>query len=261
MENEKRETSKTQVPNGGGLLDAPPKTTFFMGLFLGIAAMSVLGLLLGVGGGNASGSTTKTTGSTNTSAAADTTGTTAGETVAGSIAEPSSATDHWRGVKPENADVVLVEYSDYQRHHPTMQQVLQDYDGKVSWVYRHFPLDSIHPNATPSANAAECVAALAGNDAFWQFTDAMFNSQATLGDALYLAQAKAAGVSESDFESCYSAKQYQSVVTADLNDGTTGGVTGTPGTIVLKGTDVSSGQLISGALPYASVQQVIDSYL
>lgn len=87
------------------------------------------------------------------------------------------ATDNVRGNK--NASVVLVEYSDYEcpfcyRFHPSMTQVMDEYGDKVAWVYRHFPLVSIHPSAMPSAVAAACVSELEGNDAFWKFSDKLF---------------------------------------------------------------------------------------
>ena len=51
-----------------------------------------------------------------------------------------------------DAPVKLVEYSDFEcpfckRVHPTLKKIMADYgiDGEVAWVYRHFPLDSIHP--------------------------------------------------------------------------------------------------------------------
>ena len=81
--------------------------------------------------------------------------------------------DHVLGSK--TARLALIEYSDMQcpfchRVHPTLQQMMKEYDGKIVWVYRHFPL-SFHPNAVPLATGAECANEIGGNDAFWSFTD------------------------------------------------------------------------------------------
>lgn len=239
-----------------------------MGLFLGVAVTALVGLLVGVGGGDKPSSAKTAAAAKDTNTAPAVAGDTAAAPTgsAGDIAVPSSDTDYYRGAKPEDAAVVVVEYSDYQcpfcsRHHPTLNQVVEEYGDQVSWVYRHFPLDSIHPNATPAANAAECVGALGGNEAFWTFSDALFEQQTQLGDDLYIAEAVAAGVKEKDFTDCYEAQQYSSEIQADLSDGTTGGVTGTPGNIVMKGTDTATAQLVSGALPFTTFKQVIDSLL
>ena len=62
------------------------------------------------------------------------------------------------------------------RVHPTMQQLLQEYDGKIMWVFRHYPLPpNMHPDAMPLAIGAECAGKLGGNDAFWQYTDAIMS--------------------------------------------------------------------------------------
>ncbi len=60
----------------------------------------------------------------------------------------------------QNAPITIVEYSDFQcpycaRFHETMKQVAANYQGKVRWVYKHFPLDSIHPYARKAAEASE----------------------------------------------------------------------------------------------------------
>lgn len=83
--------------------------------------------------------------------------------------------DHILGDR--NAPIAIIEYSDYECSfchsvHPTYKQIMEQYDGKVMWVYRHFPLRG-HAEAMPLAVAAECVASLKGNDAFWKFTDSL----------------------------------------------------------------------------------------
>nr|MBP6858387.1 thioredoxin domain-containing protein [Candidatus Paceibacterota bacterium] len=102
-----------------------------------------------------------------------------------SMADVTSA-DHILG-NPD-ADVVIVEYSDpscpyCKVFHPTMQKIIGEYGptGKVAWVYRSFPLDKpdsqgriLHPNAGMQAQAQECAAALGGNDAFWKYTDRLY---------------------------------------------------------------------------------------
>lgn len=77
------------------------------------------------------------------------------------------------------APVTLLEYSDFQcpfcqRAFPTVQQVLQEYEGKVLFAYKHYPLNSIHPRAQKAAEAAECAR---DQDKFWEFHDKLFETQ------------------------------------------------------------------------------------
>lgn len=90
---------------------------------------------------------------------------------------PPSATDHIIGAP--DSPIVMVEFSDFQcpycqMIHPSLQKLAAESNGKIAWVYRNFPLYTIHPQATPAANAAECIAEQLGNDAFWKFADAIF---------------------------------------------------------------------------------------
>ena len=94
------------------------------------------------------------------------------------------ASDHIIG--NPNAPIVIVEYSDSdcpycQRFHNTMHQVKDAYGDKVAWVYRHYPLDGLHPKARMEAEASECVAKLSDDATFWKYLDAMFtiNSSAS----------------------------------------------------------------------------------
>lgn len=247
-----------------GILDAPPRTTFFLGLFVGITVTAIIAIVVMVPMLNASGSKTGTTGTTNTVAAGNDTNNAVATTA--SFTAPSSKTDYYRGEKPEDADVVMVEYSDFQcpfcqTLHPTLKQLLSDYDGKISWVYRHYPLTSIHPNAQPAAEASECIGNLGGNDAFWAFADGVFGNQSAMSDSFYQQLATQAGVNESKYTDCYSKKQYDSVISTDVSEGSASGISGTPGTFILPKNDVSKAQLISGALPIDSFKQAIDAAL
>ncbi len=85
-----------------------------------------------------------------------------------------SPSDHILG-NPD-APVKIIEYTDLEcpfckRFHGTMQQIVTEFDGQVAWVIRNFPLEQLHPNAPALAETAECIASVAGNDAYWKFLD------------------------------------------------------------------------------------------
>src|SRR5581483_5281549 len=101
---------------------------------------------------------------------------------AGDLRKPS-ASDHIVG--SPSAPIVLIEYSDFQCPYcqliyPTLKKIVSESNGQIAWVYREFPLTSIHPQAGPAANAAECIAAQLGNAGFWKYADAVFNNQQQL---------------------------------------------------------------------------------
>lgn len=183
---------------------------------------------------------------------------------AGNI-RPVDDSDHIRGSK--NAKVTLVEYSDLEcpfckRFHPTMQQALKEYDGKITWVYRHFPLDQIHAKADKEAEATECANELGGNEAFWKMVDKIFevtpsNNGLSLDDLPKLAEQ--IGLDSGKFKSCLDSGKYAAHVEEDYQDGIRGGISGTPGTIVIDGK--GGKKLIPGALPYEQVKQILDQAL
>lgn len=165
----------------------------------------------------------------------------------------------------QDAEIFLVEYSDLecpycQSFHSTAQQVVDEYNGKVAWVYRHYPL-GFHPNAEPAARASECVAEMRGNDAFWNYIDTLFVNQTTALTSDGLAQtAVDLGISESDFTECFDSNKYADKVQQHLDDGTSVGVQGTPHTFVVAADGTLIG-VINGAQPIANVRSTIDAAL
>lgn len=165
--------------------------------------------------------------------------------------------DHVRG--SSDPAIVVFEYSDLEcpfcgRHHPTMQQLVDDNDD-VAWVYRHFPL-SFHPNATPMAEASECVWQEGGNDAFWAFIDMTFERGA---DASKIAQyADEAGVDGAAVQDCVDAGTFSDYVADDMARGSREGVSGTPGNIVMN-LETGETRLVSGAQPVTAFQAAVDA--
>lgn len=79
----------------------------------------------------------------------------------------------------QNARIKIVEYSDTEcpfckTFHSTMHRIVDQNSGEVAWVYRHFPIPQLHPNAEREAQATECVAEIAGNEVFWGYLDKIF---------------------------------------------------------------------------------------
>jgi protein-disulfide isomerase len=100
-------------------------------------------------------------------------------TVAENRVQSITASDHYRG--KSNANVVFVEYSDVdcpfcKRHHDVMERVFATYGDRVGFVFRPFPIDQLHPDARAKSEAAECAKELGGEDAYWAYLGAMFQS-------------------------------------------------------------------------------------
>ena len=256
----RKDEATMRSAKGGFLEGTPPKTIFVFGLVSGVAVVLVFTLLFG---GVAISSNTSAAGTSDTGAIVPTPIPTAAPAPAAAGAPPEVTEDDYiRG--DADAELTIIEYSDYEcpfckRFHPTVVQVLEEYEGKVKWVYRHFPLTSIHPQATSAAVAAECAGELGGNDGFWEMTDALFENQSTLGRDTFERIAGDIGLNASAFSTCLDSGKYDQKIAEQQRSGAAAGVTGTPGSFIVDAQGNS--QLIPGALPYAQVKAVIDAAL
>lgn len=159
----------------------------------------------------------------------------------------------------KNAPLTIVEFSDFQCpfcsrfRTETFDQIKSQYidTGKVKFVYRDFPLTSIHPMAQKSAEAAECAD---DQGKFWEMHDVIFERQASLSLTSLKQWANELGLNENDFNKCLDSGKYTNEVNKDASDAQRAGGQGTPYFIV-------GNQPVSGAQPFAAFQAAIESQL
>jgi protein-disulfide isomerase len=140
----------------------------------------------------------------------------------------SPARDHIRG--PVDAAVSLVEYGDYEcpfccAAHPIVKAIQEQMGDELQFVYRHFPLTTVHPHAEQAAEAAEAAGA---QQRFWAMHDVLFENQQRL-DAPYLhAYAEALGLDVRQFDRELVEHVHADRVREDFLSGVRSGVNGTP---------------------------------
>lgn len=195
-----------------------------------------------------------------------------GDVTAKSASEPSfrnvqsvSLADHILG--SPSAPIKIIEFSDPEcpfckRFHETMHKIVADNNGKVAWVYRNFPLDSLHSKARKEAEAIECAAELGGNDKFWAYLDRLFdvtpsNNGLDLHELPNIAQY--VGLNVSGFTACLDSGRNAARVEKNYQDGLSTGVTGTPLSVIVKNGEPVS--IIEGAYPYDVVSSAITAAL
>jgi len=165
------------------------------------------------------------------------------------------------------AKVIVVEYSDTEcpfckSFHGIMHQIVDNYGNKVAWVYRHFPIDALHPKARKEAEATECAASLAGNDGFWKYIDKIYEitpSNNKLDPALLPEIANEIGVDKQEFETCLSSQKFKDKINNYISDGAKAGAQGTPYSLVLVNGKVVD--VINGAQPFDQVKTLIDKFI
>lgn len=170
-----------------------------------------------------------------------------------------------------DASITIIEFSDFQCpfcakfHQSTLPQLEKNYisTGKVNFVYRDFPIQSIHPNAVPAALASECAD---DQGKFWEMHDIIFENQQIWKDlpivqsvVLFKQYSSQLNLNTGEFDSCMDSGKYLEEIRNDLDDGRAYGVSGTPGFFV--GNEKIGFVPITGAQPFSSFQRVIDGQL
>ena len=180
-------------------------------------------------------------------------------TAAGTPEVPADLADDDPFLGNPAAPVTIVEFADFQCPFcgrftkTTEQEIIETYvkTGKAKFVYRDFPLTSIHEEAQKSAEAGECADE---QGKFWEYHDVLYQRQDQLSVKHYKAWAAELGLNTGQFDECLDSGKYAAEVQKDFRDGQSAGVRGTPGTFV-------NGRLVEGALPFGQFQPVIEEEL
>lgn len=163
-------------------------------------------------------------------------------------------TEHFLG--SADAKVVMVEYSDFQcpacgAAEPTVEEVINAYGSKIKFVYRHFPLTSIHQYSQKAAEASECAGA---QGKFWEMHGKLFANQNALRISDLKSYAQQIGLNTTSFNQCLDSGAAAANVKADFNEGLAEKVRATP-------TFFINGRKIEGGVPFNEFKTVIDQEL
>jgi len=167
------------------------------------------------------------------------------------IIEPRSV---WIG-KPD-APVALTQYGDYEstvcaKVHKIVKKLLEEYEGKLRYNYRHFPLTQIHQHAQ---KAAEAAVAAAQEGKFWEMHDLLFHNQRRLGAVSLKQYAREAGVMDKNFLPKLVDSAYGWTVRADLLEGLEHGVRDVPAFFI-------NDEMYTGKPTYEGLSKAIEEAL
>jgi protein-disulfide isomerase len=129
-----------------------------------------------------------------------------------------------------HAPLTLIEYGDYEcihcaRAHQTVTAIKRRMGERLCFVFRHFPMASVHPHALLAAEAAESAGT---KGSFWAMHAALFEQNAQLSRAIVLSCAKAAGLDLVQLAYDLGERVYETRVREDFMSGVRSGVNGTP---------------------------------
>lgn len=160
----------------------------------------------------------------------------------------------------EDAPVRVVEFTDFQCpfckvFHETLQNELKAYGDKVLYVFKQYPIASLHPQAEEASLASECANE---QGKFTEYADTLFSKQdewgKTAGSQKFKDYARTLKLDTKKFNACLDEKKYQDKMTANMEEGKRFGISGTPGTFV-------NGTFLNGAIPKEELKAAIDAEL
>jgi protein-disulfide isomerase len=157
---------------------------------------------------------------------------------------------------PADAPVTIVEFSDFHCPYcravqPTLTALLAKYPKQVRLVYRHLPLDGLHPQARRASEASWCANE---QGKFWAFHDRVYAGASEANDAVLKQYATAAGLDLAAFDTCLASGRAKGPIQQDVEEGQKYGVNGTPGFFI-------NGRFMSGNLPLDTFVSLVEDEL
>ncbi len=130
----------------------------------------------------------------------------------------------------KNADVQIIEYGDFQCPYckelaAIFREVYKEYGDKISFVWKDYPLYSIHEDSLAAAKAGRCANK---QDNFWDMHDLIFANQQNLSDEIYLSFASQIGLDTDKFIQCMNNNETLDLVQEDIEEAMDLGIIGTP---------------------------------
>jgi len=159
-------------------------------------------------------------------------------------------------VGKKDAPVTLMEFGEYENEdcakaNEVVKQLLEEYEGKIRFQFRHFPLTLIHQR---SLKASESVVAAGQEGKFWEMHNILFNNRRSLGTTSLKLHSKEAGVKNKKFLDELVNGVYGWQVQDDLKEGLNRGVKDIPAFFI---NDVP----FTGRPTFANLSAAIDAAL
>jgi protein-disulfide isomerase len=159
-------------------------------------------------------------------------------------------------VGKKDAPVTLVEFGEYENEdcakaNEVVKKLLEEYEGKVKFNFRHFPQTKIHQR---SLKAGEAAVAAAQEGKFWEMHNILFHNRRNLGTTSLKLHSREAGISNKKFLDNLVNATYGWQVQGDIREGIEKGVTNVPAFFI-------NGEPFSGKPTYENLKKGIDAAL
>ncbi len=167
----------------------------------------------------------------------------------------------------KNAKIFVIEYSDLecvfckQYHQNVLDKLVKKYENKkVGFVFRHFPLTSVHPSSFNQSKAAECSFELSGIKTFEKYIKRIFEETKNDGnfpeDKLF-EMANEVGLDEKEFKKCMNAKNISEKIEKSFEEAYQMGLRETPSVFI----QLDTGESYPVPADYKVIERIIDSVL